>query len=259
MTHTPIHPTAIIEPGAELATDVEVGAHAYIGSMVKLGPGCRIHHHATIEGNTTLGSGNEVFPYSLIGGRTQDKKWTGDNAPILIGDNNIFREFTTVHTATFQKDCTRIGSHNLFCSYSHVGHECSVGSHCILSNNATLGGHVQVGDHVVIGGLTAVHQFCKVGSGAMIGGCCKLLQDVMPRMLAEGYPATHRTINKVGLQRTGYSEDEIQLMARVYKLVFRRGHNRTQALEALESGQLGRHALIEEAIAFIRASDRGLA
>jgi len=259
MSHTPIHPTAIVEEGAELAPGVEIGAYAYIGARVRLGPGCRIHHHATIEGNTTLGSGNEVFPYALIGGRTQDKKWTGDEAPILIGDNNIFREFCTVHTATFDNCLTRVGSNNLFCSYSHIGHECSVGSHCVFSNNATLGGHVVVGDHAIIGGLTAVHQFCRVGNGVMIGGCCKVLQDVMPHMLAEGYPATHRTINKVGMQRTGYNEEEIQLMARVYKLVFRKGLNRVQAIAALESGQLGQHALVAEAVAFMTASERGLA
>ena len=254
-----IHPTAIIEDGAQLAADVEVGAYAYVGPMVRLGPGCRLHHHATVEGNTSMGTGNEVFPYALVGGRTQDKKWTGEEAPVEIGDNNIFREFCTVHPATFADKATRIGSDNLFCAYSHIGHECTVGDHCILSNNATLGGHVRLGDHVIIGGLTAVHQFCQVGSGAMIGGCCKLLQDVMPRMLAEGYPATHRTINKVGLQRTGFSEEDIRLAGRIYRLVFRKGLNRSQALEALQSGELGKHQLLDEAIAFIGGSERGLA
>jgi len=259
MPDSRIHSTAIIEDGAELAADVEVGAYAYIGPLVKLGPGCRIHHHATVEGNTTMGSGNEVFPYAFVGGRTHDKKWTGDEAPILIGDNNIFREFSTVHPATFKDSCTRIGSDNLFCAYSHIGHECTVGNHCVFSNNGTLGGHVEVGDHVILGGLSAVHQFCKIGTGVMIGGCCKVLQDIMPHMLAEGYPATHRTINKIGMQRRGYSEDEVRLAGRVYRLVFRKGLNRAQALEALEAGELGDGRLIDEAIAFIKNSERGLA
>jgi len=254
-----IHPTAAIEDGARLAEDVSVGALAYIGSMVRLGAGCKVHHHATIEGDTELGEGNEVFPYALIGGRTQDKKWDGDVAPVIIGDNNIFREFSTVHTATFKDKYTRIGSGNLFCAYSHIGHECTVGDNCVFSNNATLGGHVRIGDHVIIGGLTAVHQFCQVGDGAMVGGCCKLLQDVMPNMLAEGYPATHRTVNKVGLQRRGYSEEEVQLAVRIYKLVFRKGHNRQQALELLEAGELGDDSLVEQAVGFIRGSERGLA
>lgn len=254
-----IHPTAIIEAGAQLAVNVSVGAYAYIGAKVSLGDGCRVHHHATIEGNTTMGAGNEVFPYAYVGGRTHDKKWTGHEAPIYIGDNNIFREFTTVHPATFNESCTRIGSDNLFCAYSHIGHECTVGNHCVFSNNGTLGGHVHVGDHVIIGGLTAVHQFCKIGSGAMVGGCCKVLKDIMPRMLAEGYPATHRTVNKVGMQRTGFSEEEILLAGRIYRLVFRKGLNKTQALTALEAGELGDGFLVQEAIDFIKVSERGLA
>ncbi len=254
-----IHPTAIIEEGARLGEGVTVGAFAYIGPLARIGAGCRIHHHATIEGATTLGEGNEVFPYAFIGGRTQDKKWSGDEAPLLIGDRNIFREFCTVHPATFADRSTRIGSRNLFCAYSHIGHECTVGDDCVFSNNATLGGHVRVGSHVVIGGLTAVHQFCQIGSGAMIGGCCKLLQDVMPHMLAEGYPATHRTINKVGMERCGYSEEDIQLQARLFRLVFRRGLNRQQALAALEAGELGTHPLVGEAVAFLRGVTRGLA
>ncbi len=259
MTDSCIHPTAIVEAGAELAEGVTVGAYAYIGPKVKLGSGCRVHHHATVEGNTSMGAGNEVFPYAFVGGRTHDKKWAGDEAPIYIGDNNIFREFSTVHPATFNDACTRIGSDNLFCAYSHIGHECTVGNNCVFSNNGTLGGHVVVGDHVILGGLSAVHQFCKIGSGAMIGGCCKVLQDIMPRMLAEGYPATHRTINKIGMQRTGFSEADIRTAGKVYRLVFRKGLNRSQALQALQAGDAGEGAIIEEAIAFIQSSQRGLA
>jgi UDP-N-acetylglucosamine acyltransferase len=259
MSENLIHPTAIIEDGAELAAGVEVGAYAYVGPLVKLAEGCRLHHHATVEGNTSMGSGNEVFPYAFIGGRTQDKKWTGDEAPVIIGSDNIFREFCSVHPSTFADKSTRIGSHNLFCAYSHIGHESTVGDHCVFSNNATLGGHVRVGDHVVIGGLTPVHQFCSIGSGAMVGGGGKVLQDVMPNMLVEGSPATHRTINKVGMKRRGYSEDDLQLMMRIFKLVFRRGLNRQQALEALLGGELGVAPLVDEAVGFIKASERGLA
>ncbi len=259
MSKAHIHPTALIEAGAEVASDVEVGAFCYIGEKVRLGPGCRVHHHASIEGNLVMGSGCEVFPYAFLGGRTQDKKWNGEHAPIEIGENNTFREFTTLHPATFGDRKTTIGNGNLFCAYSHIGHECHVGSGCVFSNNATLGGHVLVGDHVVIGGLTAVHQFCHIGSGAMIGGCCKLLQDVMPHMLAEGYPARHKTINKVGLRRAGWSEDDIQVVARIFRLVFRGGLNRPQAIEQLRKGVLGRHSFVEEAVTFLDNSARGLA
>lgn len=259
MSKAHIHPTALIEAGAEVASDVEVGAFCYIGAQVRLGPGCRVHHHASIEGNLAMGSGCEVFPYAFLGGRTQDKKWNGEHAPIEIGENNTFREFTTLHPATFGDRKTTIGNGNLFCAYSHIGHECHVGSGCVFSNNATLGGHVLVGDYVVIGGLTAVHQFCHIGSGAMIGGCCKLLQDVMPHMLAEGYPARHKTINKVGLRRAGWSEDDIQVVARIFRLVFRGGLNRPQAIEQLRKGVLGRHSFVEEAVTFLDNSARGLA
>jgi len=259
MPATRIHPTAIIEDGAKLDPSVEIGAYAYIGAEVKMGEGCKVHHHATVEGNTTLGASNEVFPYAFLGGRTQDKKWTGDSGPLHIGDRNIFREFTTVHPGTFKDSVTTIGSDNLFCSYAHVGHECTVGNHVIFSNNATLGGHVEVGNHVVIGGLTAIHQFCKIGDHTMVGGCCKLLQDLLPFMIAEGYPATHRTINKVGLQRNGFSPEEIQLTMKVYKHIFRKGLNHGQAFEQLKAGDLGSHALIDKIIAFSEKATRGLA
>lgn len=259
MSASRIHPTALIEEGAELAPDVEVGAYAYVGARVRLEAGCRLHHHATVEGNTSLGSGSEVFPYAFLGGRTQDKKWTGEEAPIRIGKGNIFREFCSVHPATFADRETVIGSGNLFCAYSHIGHECTVGDGCVFSNNATLGGHVHVGDHAIIGGLTAVHQFCRIGRGAMVGGCCKVLQDVLPHALAEGYPATHRGVNKIGMRRQGYNEEEIQLARRIHKLFFRSGLNRSQTMERIEGGELGSHALVEEAIAFVRLSERGLA
>lgn len=254
-----IHPTAIIEGGAEIDTSATIGAYCYIGPRVVIGPDCRIHHHATVEGNTRMGQQNEVFPYAFVGGRTQDKKWTGDEAPIRIGDRNIFREHSTVHPSTFSDAATIIGSDNLFCSYSHVGHESRVGNNVVFSNNATLGGHVDVGDRVVIGGLTAVHQFCRIGAGAMIGGCCKLVQDVLPNMLAEGFPARHRTINKVGMQRAGYTAEQIQLVNRVYKLLFRGPLNHRQAIDALKSGTLGSDPLIDEIIKFAEDSKRGLA
>ncbi|MFP4281952.1 MAG: acyl-ACP--UDP-N-acetylglucosamine O-acyltransferase [Opitutales bacterium] len=256
---TQIHPTAIVEDGAELGAGVVLGPHAYVGPLVRLGDGTRLHHHATVEGNTTLGAGNEVFPYALLGGRTQDKKWNGDEAPVRIGERNIFREFCTVHTATFESGETRIGSANLFCAYSHVGHECVVGDDCVLSNNATLGGHCVVGDRVVIGGLSAVHQFVHVGSWAMIAGLARTVQDVLPGMIVEGSPATHRAFNKVGLQRAGLGEEGVLVAKRLFKLFFRGGLNHSQAVEALRSGRLGEHPLITATLEFMTRSTRGLA
>lgn len=254
---TEIHPTAIVESGAELAAGVRVGAYAYIGSRVKLGDGCTVHHHATVEGDTEFGAGNEVFPYAFVGGRTQDKKWTGDEAPIRVGAANIFREFTTVHPATFAGSETRIGSRNLFCSYAHIGHESHVGDDCVFSNNATLGGHCVIGNRVVIGGLTAVHQFCRLGDGAMVGGCAKLVQDVLPYMIADGHPATHRTVNKVGMQRAGMGDAEIGQARRIFKLLFRSEFNHSQALSRLAAGACGEGPIVEAVIAFAETSTRG--
>jgi|TARA_B110000438_G_scaffold294768_1_gene336682 UDP-N-acetylglucosamine acyltransferase len=254
-----IHPTAIVEEGAQLGADVVIGPLSYVGPLVRLGNGTRLHHHATVEGNTTLGSGNEIFPYALVGGRTQDKKWAGDEAPVNIGDNNIFREHATVHTATFDGGETRVGSGNLFCAYSHIGHESSVGDDCVFSNNATLGGHCVIGDRVVIGGLSAVHQFVNVGSMAMIAGMARVVQDVMPGMIVEGTPATHRAYNKVGLQRAGYDEADLIAVKRLYKHFFRSKLNRGQAAEALNAGDLGDHRFHELIKAFLEKSTRGLA
>ena len=254
-----IHPTALVEEGARLDEDVVIGALAYVGPRVHLGAGTRLHHHATVEGNTTMGVGNEVFPYSLVGGRTQDKKWQGDEAPVRIGDHNIFREHSTVHTATFNEGETRIGSGNLFCAYSHIGHESLVGNDCVFSNNATLGGHCVIGDRVVIGGLSAVHQFVHVGTMAMIAGMARVVQDVMPGMIVEGTPATHRAFNKVGLQRAGYSEEDLIVVKRLYKHFFRSKLNHGQAHRALLEGALGEHRFHELIKAFLEKSSRGLA
>jgi len=258
VAETTIHPSAVIEAGAQLGEGVTVGPFVYIGPQVTVGDGCRIHHHASIEGNTTLGPNNEVFPYAFLGGRTQDKKWNGDNAPIRIGRDNIFREFSTVHPATFMDAATTIGDANLFCAYSHIGHESSVGSHCVFSNNATLGGHVQVGDHVVIGGLTAVHQFCQVGRNAMVGGCMRIVQDILPYMLVGGEPVAHRTINKVGLERTGFSPEQVRLANRIFKHYFRSGLNKGDALQELKAGALGEDPMVLEVIAFAERSERGI-
>lgn len=254
-----IHPSAVVEEGAVLGSGVVVGPLAYVGPKVRLGTGTRLHHHASVDGNTAMGADNEVFPYALVGGRTQDKKWTGDDAPVVIGDRNIFRECCSIHGATFDAGETRIGSDNLFCAYSHVGHECRLGDHCVLSNNATLGGHCVVGDRVVIGGLSAVHQFTRIGSMAMIAGMARVLQDVLPGMIVEGDPASHRTFNKVGLQRVGYGDEDLLVAKRLYKLFFRSKLNHGQAREALEAGQLGAHPFLDEVLAFLATSTRGLA
>lgn len=254
-----IHPSALVEPGADLADGVRIGAFCFIGPHVRLGAGTVVHHHASIEGRTSMGEHCEVFPYAFLGGRTQDKKWKGEETRIRIGDRCTFREFSTIHPATFDEGATEVGSDNLFLAYSHIGHDCRVGSFCVFSNNATLAGHVTVADRVVLGGHSAVHQFARIGRGAMIGGMAGVRQDILPCMIADGYPAEHRYINKVGLQRSGFDEERIQTAARIFKLVFRRNLTRSEAAARLRAGELGEDPLCAEIAAFIETSERGVA
>ena len=256
---TRVHPSAIIESGAELAEEVSVGPYAYIGPDVAVGRGCKIGHHATVTGPTTMGEGNTVFPYACIGERTQDLKYTGGRPGTTIGDRNTFREFSTIHAATNDGDRTVVGSDNHFLAYTHIAHDCRVGNHVIISNNGTLAGHVTLEDRVVIGGLTAVHQFCRIGRFAMLGGCGKVVQDVPPFMIADGSPATVRTINKVGMERGGFTAEEVNLARRCFKLLYREGLNRGQALDQLREMQ-GKEPseIVEAMIVFIERSKRGL-
>ena len=254
-----IHPTAVVEKGAELDEGVSVGAFAFIGGRARIGSSTVIHHHATVEGNTSLGRDCEVFSYAAIGGKSQDVKFAGGHPPLTIGEGNVFREFCTIHTATTEDGCTTIGSDNFFLAYTHVAHECRVGNHVVMSNNGTLAGHVTIEDYVIIGGLTAIHQFCRIGRNAFLGGCAKVVQDVPPFMIADGNPAKVRAINKVGMQRHGYSEEEILEVRRVFKILYRSGLNRSQSMDKLRQEESQDSAIIKIIFDFIENSERGLA
>ncbi|MDR2463316.1 MAG: acyl-ACP--UDP-N-acetylglucosamine O-acyltransferase [Verrucomicrobiales bacterium] len=252
-----IHPTAIISPKAEIGADIDIGAYCVVGDHVKLGNGCRLMHHVSIEGCTVIGSGNLFHPFSTIGGKTQDLKYEGEPTWLEIGDHNEFREFTSVNRGTGVGEKTVIGSGNLFLTYSHVAHNCAVGNHCILSNNGTLGGHVVVEDHVIVSGLAAVHQFCRVGQHSMIGGCTKIVQDVPPYFIADGNPATVRAVNSVGLQRRGFTDEQISIIRRARRSLYDENLNTTQALALLEE-ELGTHPEVQILITFVRNSQRGI-
>lgn len=253
-----IHPSAIVDPSAELGAEVEVGAFAFVGAGVRLGDRTVLHHHATVEGRTELGRECEVFPHACVGLKTQDLKYRGGRPGTRIGDRNVFREFCTVHAATADGDFTVIGSDNHFLAYTHVAHDCVVGDHCIFSNNATLAGHVRVGNHVVMGGLAGAHQFCRLGDHAMIGGMSKVVQDVPPFLIADGNPAVVRSLNKVGLERHGFSAERIEAVKAGYRVLYRSGLNRTQALERLRAHPLAGSPEIQALIAFTESSERGL-
>ncbi len=252
-----IHPTAIIHPDARLGADCVIGPYCIIGAHVELGAGCRLHSHVVIDGHTKLGRNNEVYPFTSIGLKTQDLKWQGGLTRTEIGDGNSFREYVTVHSATSDGDATRIGSHNNFLAYTHVAHDCQLGSHIVMSNNATLAGHVIMEDYVIMGGFAAVHQFCRLGKMAMIGGYSRIVQDVVPFTITEGNPAAARTVNKVGLQRNGVSEEAQTALRRAYKLLFREGLTIAKAIEQMEK-DLPPSTEIKHLIEFVRASERGV-
>jgi UDP-N-acetylglucosamine acyltransferase len=254
-----IHPTAIIESGAQLGSEVEIGAYAFIGGGVTLGDGTRVHHHGSVEGNTVLGTSCEIFPYACIGGKTQDLKFKGGNPGVRIGNRNVFREYVTVHAATNDGDLTTIGDRNNFLASCHIAHDCALGSGIILSNGVVLAGHVTIEDFVVIGGYGGVHQFCRVGSYAMLSAFAKLVHDLPPFFVADGTPAVVRAYNKVGLERHGFSAEAIERVRRIYRVLYRDGNNRTQALEKLRAHEESTSDEFKKMLAFAEASQRGLA
>ena len=254
-----IHPTAIVEPGAQLGAQVEVGAYGYVGSGVTLGTGTRLHHHASVEGNTVLGERCEVFPYACLGGKTQDLKFRGGNPGLRIGDRNVFREYVTVNCATNDGDFTRMGSDNVLLAACHVAHDCVVGSHVVMSNGAMLAGHVLIEDHVIIGGYGGIHQFCRLGAYAMLSATAKLVHDLPPFFIADGSPAEVRAINRVGLERNGFTPEQLERVKQIYRLLYRGGLNRSQALEQLASHAQADSPEFKRMLAFAQQSERGLA
>jgi UDP-N-acetylglucosamine acyltransferase len=254
-----IHPNAVVEACAQLGEGVEIGPFCFVGAGVVLGAGTKLHHHASVEGDTVLGERCEVFPYACLGGKTQDLKFKGGRPGVRIGDRNVFREYVTVHAATFDGDMTRIGSDNTFLATTHIAHDCVLGSHIVMSNGAVLAGHVVVEDHVVIGGYGGVHQFCRLGAYAMLSATAKLVQDLPPFCIADGTPAEVRAINKVGLERNGFSAEQLDRVKAIYRTLYRDGLNRTQALEKLAADVDAGSGEYRQMLEFARSSSRGLA
>ena len=251
-----IHPTAVVDPGAEVGADVVIGPYCVVGDKVVLGDGCTLQNHVTVCGPSVIGMRNEFFSYASIGQRTQDLKYSGEPTHLEIGDDNVFREFCTVNRGTLPGTKTAIGSHNHFLAYCHIAHDCVVGNHVVFSNNGTLAGHVTVEDHVILGGLTAVHQFCRIGKHAITGGCSKVVQDIAPFTIVDGNPARARGINNVGLQRHGYSDAQIKALRAAFKTLYRSKLNMSQALEALKSSEPDEH--VQHLVAFVEGSKRGI-
>ena len=253
-----IHPTAVIQEGAQIGEGCRIGPYCVIGPNVILGAGSELLSHVVIDGHTEIGSENTFYPFASIGLRTQDLKWDGGTAWTRVGSNNTFREYVTIHSATADGDATVIGSHNNLLAYTHVAHDCQLGDHIIMSNVGTLAGHVTVEDRAIVGGLAAVHQFCRIGTMSIIGGCSKVVQDVPPYMMVDGNPAATRTLNKEGLKRNGLDEDTQKSMRQAYRILFRSEQTFTNAVKQVRA-DVATSPELEHLLAFIESSERGIA
>ena len=254
-----IHPSAVVSPDAKIGNNVSIGPFCVVGPKVTLGDDCVLHSHVTLEGPATFGKGNEFFPFACIGGKTQDLKYAGEPTSLEVGDHNVFRENSTVHRGTFEELPTRIGSNNLLLCYSHVAHDCQLGDHIILSNSVGLAGHITVEDYAIVSGFAAVHQFCRIGQHCIIGGCSKVVQDVPPFMIIDGNPASTRGVNAIGLQRRGFSAEDMRALKNAYKKLFlKKDGSMPQGLSSLKATHDGDHANVRQLIEFIENSERGV-
>ena len=255
-----IHPTAIVEDGAVLGADVEIGPYARIGANVKLGDGVSVAQGAIIDGHTAIGAKSQIFPYALIGMKTQDLKYQeGSVSYVEIGERTVIREFATVHLGTADGEKTVIGDDCLFMAYCHAAHGCILGNHVICSNSVQLAGDVHLHDYAIVGGCSASHQFCTVGKHAMVGGMCKIRQDFPPYMLGDMVEGTLKVIgpNVVGLNRRGFKRDVLQALKEAHRFLYRDGLNRSQALDRVEH-DVEPFEEIKELVAFYRNSTRGV-
>ena len=251
-----IHPSAVIEDGAVLGSNVSVGPFAYIGSQVKINDNTTVASHAVIEGKTTIGKNNRIFSHSAVGTIPQDLKFAGEDVELIIGDNNTIREFTLLNPGTKGGgSITKIGNGNLLMGYVHLGHDVILGDNCILANGATLAGHVELGDHVVIGGLTPIHQFVHIGDYAMVGGASALSQDIPPFCLAEGNRAVLRGLNLTGIRRN-MERDEINELKAAYKALFEENNPLQEVAEALFESSTSEK--VKALCDFIKTSKRGI-
>ncbi len=217
-----IHPTAIVDPGAQLAASVTVGPYTVIGAQVRIDEGTTVGAHCVIEGRTTIGRDNRIFQFASLGAAPQDKKYAGEPTELRIGDRNTIREFCTFNLGTVQDTgITQLGDDNWMMAYTHLAHDCVVGNKTIFANNAQIAGHVQVGDWVIMGAFTNVHQFVKIGPHAMTGMGTTLLQDVPPFAMVQGNPAEARSFNLEGLKRRGFSAERIQAIKQMHRLLYR--------------------------------------
>lgn len=253
-----IHPTAVISSEAALAEDVEVGAYAIVGPSVTIGSATVVGAHTRIEGPTTIGERNVFYGHASIGGPPQDLKYHGERTELIMGNENMIREFVTISRGTVGGGGrTTIGSNNFVMAYSHIAHDCHIGSSTVFANAATLAGHVEVGDHATVGAFSAAHQFTRIGEHAFIGGCTVITQDVLPYIKTVGArPAKTYGVNSIGLKRKDFSQETIDALDRAYRILVRSKLKVDDALQKIES-ELGLHPEVRLLVDFVRSSQRG--
>ena len=255
-----IHKMAVVDPHAELGVDCEIGPFCTIGPNVKIGDGTKLLSHAVVDGYTTIGSNCSIFPYVTLGVQSQDQKYVPNTVTYCeIGNNNVIREFVSIHSGTEKGTKTVVGNDCAFLAHAHVAHNCSIGNHVILSHAAVIGGHVHVGDYANLGGICAIHQFCTIGEVAMVAGTAAVRQDVLPYTIAEGSPiARMRIVNRVGMERAGYSEAEIRNVRKAFRTLFFDEMVFAEAFKKVKA-ELGHLDYIQKMLTAADESKRGLA
>jgi UDP-N-acetylglucosamine acyltransferase len=259
MAETFIHPTAVVDPEAQLGVGVNVGPYAILGPNVQIGDRVTIHPHALVDGHTQIGVEAQIFPFAAVGLRPQDLKYDGSPTKLLIGDRTVIREFTTLQPGTLGRGTgvTKIGDDCLIMAYCHVAHDCEVGNRVIMVNASQLGGHVIVEDFVTLGGVTTVHQFTRIGTRAITGASTRVVMDVPPYTTADGHPAQLHGLNTVGLKRAGIAEPTRRALKRAYRALFREDRYK-EALPELEQTLAKEFPEVDHLCQFLRASTRGV-
>ena len=255
---TSVHASAVVHPDAELANSVAIGPYCVIGPDVQIGEDTRLESHVVVESGSRIGKGCEIWCGSVIGGPPQDHKYKGEKSLLVVGDNNLIREYVTLHRAVGQDHPTQIGNNNWFMAYAHVGHNCEIGNDVTISSYAGLSGHVIVEDLAVLGGMVGVHQYSRIGKLAMVGGMSKINQDIPPFMLADGVPAKVVELNRVGLRRHGVPANVRNVLRQAYKLLYRSNLNHSEAIERIEE-ELDHSPELEYLLTFVRGTSTGYA
>ena len=252
-----MYKNSIISPKSNIDRSVEIGPFCIIEDNVSINKNCKIHSHVIIKSGTSIGQDCEIFSGAVLGEVPQDLKYNNEETKLKIGKNNIIREYVTIHRGTADRKITEVGNNCMLMAYSHIAHDCIIKNNVILSNGVQVGGHVDIDDFVIVGGATPIHQFCKLGKFSFIGGGYRVVQDVPPYIKAMGEPLKYFGVNSIGLSRNQFSSDQISLIKKVYKILYRSEYNISQAVDILNNNYSGNEQ-VNEIINFIDNSNRGI-